>query len=157
MFEGVFRRPTPTGNIKNLTLNGFYVRFQIKALFLYFKYRFNQKTSKMKVPNCEQAIVKPEKLTKYLLNLAHPKGGSKAKFFKIHGYDLSNATELENEFMKILNENDVVDVLEIGYGINYSVVGILKSKTYSNNPLLKTIWCLSSDEETPHFVTAYPF
>jgi hypothetical protein len=111
----------------------------------------------MKVPNYEQAILKPEKLTKYLLNFAHSKGASKAKFFKIHGYDLSNIIELENELKSILSENEIFETLSIGYGINYSVIGSLKSKSFPNNPLIKTVWCITTEEENPHFVTAYPF
>ena len=110
----------------------------------------------MKVPNYEQAIIKSDKLTKYLLNFEHPKGGSKAKFFKIHGYDLSNFEQLAKELIRIINENEVNEILSTSFGINYSVVAHLESKTLQN-PLIKTVWSISEERDIPHFVTAYPF
>ena len=41
----------------------------------------------MKIPNANAAFVPPEKLTGYLLALAHPVGGPKARFFRAHGFD----------------------------------------------------------------------
>lgn len=41
----------------------------------------------MKLPNLEQAIVKPEKVIGYLLSATHPNGRHKARFFT--GFDFS--------------------------------------------------------------------
>ncbi len=110
----------------------------------------------MKIPNYEQAIIHPNKLTKYLLNFEHPKGSSKAKFFKKHGYDLSNSIQLDNEFKKIIAKNDVFETIATPFGLNYSVIGELESKTLPN-PLIKTVWTISNENDIPYFVTAYPF
>jgi hypothetical protein len=40
----------------------------------------------MKLPNCELATVSEQKITRYLLNPAHPAGGSKASFFMRFGF-----------------------------------------------------------------------
>jgi hypothetical protein len=40
----------------------------------------------MPIPNSDQAIAAPEKVRDYLLNLAHPDGGSKAVWFHSLGY-----------------------------------------------------------------------
>jgi hypothetical protein len=42
----------------------------------------------MKLPNSNLAIVSEQKLTLYLLNSAHPAGGSKAAFFLRFGFSL---------------------------------------------------------------------
>jgi hypothetical protein len=40
----------------------------------------------MKLPNCELATLSEQKITRYLLNPAHPAGGSKASFFLRFGF-----------------------------------------------------------------------
>lgn len=40
----------------------------------------------MKLPHVESAVVPERKITHYLLNPAHPAGGSKARFFLRHGF-----------------------------------------------------------------------
>ena len=110
----------------------------------------------MKVPNYEQAIIQPNKLMKYLLNFEHPKGSSKAKFFKKHGYDLSNTSHLEVELKRIIVQNEVTEIITTPFGLNYSVIAYLESKTLTN-PLIKTVWTISHENDAPYFVTAYPF
>lgn len=44
----------------------------------------------MAIPNAEDAVVQHEKLTTYLLALSHPVGGSKARFFRAHGFSDEN-------------------------------------------------------------------
>ena len=38
------------------------------------------------IPNFERAVVAAAKLKAYLLNLGHPKGGPKARFFLANGF-----------------------------------------------------------------------
>ena len=44
----------------------------------------------MKLPNADLAIVERVKLIDYLLNAAHPKGASKARFFESFGFNTYN-------------------------------------------------------------------
>ncbi|MDY7020779.1 MAG: hypothetical protein SWJ54_05365 [Cyanobacteriota bacterium] len=44
----------------------------------------------MKLPNYEQAIVRQQKITEYLLSLTHPDGKDKAKFFLKFGFNVNN-------------------------------------------------------------------
>jgi hypothetical protein len=110
----------------------------------------------MKVPHFEQAIIKTEKLTKYLLNFDHPKGKSKAKLFQILGFELSNADELASQLLNIIFENDFNEVEETQHGVSYIVFGNIVGDN-GRTRLLKTIWMLPKDSDIPHFVTAYPF
>lgn len=43
----------------------------------------------MKLPNAELAVVPERKATQYLLNPAHPAGGSKAWFFLRFGFTIA--------------------------------------------------------------------
>jgi hypothetical protein len=109
----------------------------------------------MKVPHCEQAIIKTEKLTKYLLNFDHPKGKSKAKLFQILGFELSNADELATQLLDIIFENDYNETEETEHGVSYTIFGNVGLNNRTR--LLKTVWMLPHDSNIPHFVTAYPF
>jgi hypothetical protein len=42
----------------------------------------------MQLPNADEAIVPRDKLENYLLDLAHPMGGGKARFFPSFGFQL---------------------------------------------------------------------
>lgn len=44
----------------------------------------------MKLPNAELATIPERKMTLYLLNPAHPAGGSKAAFFLKFGFNHAN-------------------------------------------------------------------
>ena len=44
----------------------------------------------MKIPNSDRAIIEPSKLTEYLLNPEHKRGGAKAKLLRKFGYSLEN-------------------------------------------------------------------
>lgn len=110
----------------------------------------------MKVPYCEQAIIKTEKLTKYLLNFDHPKGKSKAKLFQILGFELSNADELAAQLLNIVFDNDFNETEETEHGVSYIVFGNVTG-IEGRTRLLKTVWMLPLNSHIPHFVTAYPF
>jgi hypothetical protein len=110
----------------------------------------------MKVPHCERAIIKIEKLTKYLLNFDHPKGKSKAKLFQILGFDLANADELATQLLEIIFDNDYNETDETEYGVSYTIFANVIGPN-GRIRLLKTVWMLPINSDIPHFVTAYPF
>jgi hypothetical protein len=43
----------------------------------------------MKLPNLEHAVIAPDKLIQYLLNLEHKRGGHKARVLKDFGYNVA--------------------------------------------------------------------
>ena len=55
----------------------------------------------MYLPNAEKARVDDSKLFDYLLDLAHPEGGAKARFYASVGFTAANANELRNQFLRI--------------------------------------------------------
>lgn len=52
-----------------------------------------------RVPGAEGATANPRKFTEYLLNANHPQGRAKARFFAMHGYEISDAERLREEFL----------------------------------------------------------
>lgn len=49
----------------------------------------------MKIPNSDRAVIQPSKLSNYLLNVEHKRGGSKAKLLIELGDSPENWQELE--------------------------------------------------------------
>ena len=79
----------------------------------------------MKLPNCQLATVPEEKITRYLLNLAHPAGGSKAVFFLRFGFKAEEWRFLAEALLRHARENEVVESEETRHGIRYAVDGPL--------------------------------
>lgn len=109
----------------------------------------------MKVPNSDRAQLAEAKIVKYLLNDAHPHGKDKAAFFTRFGFSLSNWRVLEQALLQHIVDNEVVSTLTTNEGIHYAVEGIIVTPD-GRNPILKTIWVVDTDSDSPRFVTAYP-
>jgi hypothetical protein len=109
----------------------------------------------VKIPNAGAAVRPIEKLTNYLLSLAHPAGAAKAVFFRALGYDDDNATALAEALLGIAVTQDVHATIESGYGTKYVVLGDLNTPSGRTARIL-TVWIVNRAETTPRFVTAYP-
>ena len=108
----------------------------------------------MKIPNADAAFVPPEKLTAYLLALAHPVGGPKARVFRAHGFDEINTAELEAGLLAIAHGADA-EVIESTHGVKYVADGDLS--TPSGGSLhVRTVWIVEPNDPRPRFITAYP-
>ena len=79
----------------------------------------------MKHPHVDLAIVPVRKITHYLLNPAHPAGGSKAAFFLKFGYAAGHWQILAADILQHARENDVVTMEDVPYGKRYVVDGFL--------------------------------
>ena len=55
----------------------------------------------MKIPNRDRAIIEQTKITEYLLNTQHKRGGSKAKMLLQFGYSLENWQQLESDLRQL--------------------------------------------------------
>ncbi len=111
----------------------------------------------MKLPYKENAIIKREKLTNYLLSLTHPEGKSKAKFFRGIGFNAINIGEFEKALLKIGTTKEVkeTDKTKSQYVIKYTIYGFVSApngKKYK----VKTVWAIDIGSEIPHLTTAHP-
>jgi len=109
----------------------------------------------VKLPNYESAVVKPDKLTAYLLCDAHPYGRHKAKFFANFGFALSHWQLLADALLKHAVLHDVTNVESSDFGVRYVVDGRIMSPDL-RNPRIRSVWFIETGTALPYFVTAYP-
>ena len=108
----------------------------------------------MKIPNADAAFVPPEKLTGYLLAIAHPVGGPKARFFQAHGFDETNTAELEAGLLAIARGADA-EATESPHGVKYVADGDLPTPS-GHSVRLRTVWIVDQADPRPRLITAYP-
>ena len=64
----------------------------------------------MKLPSYEEAVVPKEKITLYLLNAQHPKGGGKAIFFMRFGFSSERWEQLANALLTHAQMHEVAKI-----------------------------------------------
>jgi len=108
----------------------------------------------MQLPNRALAIIAQEKLTGYLLNIRHKRGGTKARLLAQFGYTVQNWGRLEADIRRGLDaEIDLVRSTE--YGTRYEIRITLQTP---RGVLLtvRTIWQIDNGREVPRLITLYP-
>ena len=109
----------------------------------------------MKLPNAQWAAVAEQKITRYLLNPAHPAGGSKAHFFLRFGFSAAGWRELAAALVRHAQENEVADMEQTRHGVRYVVNGLLAAPD-GRVLNIRCAWYIDTGSETPRFVTAHP-
>ena len=109
----------------------------------------------MKLPNAQSATVPERKVTHYLLNPAHPAGGSKAAFFLRFGFTVAEWQRLAEALLQHAREHAVVETEETPHGIRYMVDGglVAPDGTRLN---VRSAWYINPGGDAPRFVSAYP-
>ncbi|MFQ5447271.1 MAG: DUF6883 domain-containing protein [Saprospiraceae bacterium] len=109
----------------------------------------------MKLPNAAMANIREEKLTKYLLNLSHPDGLNKARFFMLCGFSPENPEELRSALLTHAQTTSVKETKTNPFGAKYVLEGTLAAPdgTY---PKIVSIWIIEHENDYPELVTAYP-
>ena len=100
------------------------------------------------------ALVPHEKIVHYLLDLAHPDGGSKAKFFLAHGFRSDDPKALADALFEHIVANRVVSVRHGRYGAQIAVEGS-KAMPDGTSRIVRSVW-LHQETGDGIFVTAYP-
>ena len=85
--------------------------------------------SAMTVPNADRAIVAADKLTGYLLNVSHKRGGPKARLLLSVGYRSDNPQSLESDLRVQHLSLDVTRTHKNEYGVVYEIEGPIKRPT----------------------------
>jgi hypothetical protein len=109
----------------------------------------------MKLPNVQSATVPERKMTHYLLNPAHPAGGSKAWFFLRHGFSVADWQWLTAALLTHALENEVVETERTPHGVRYVVDGPLTAPD-GTRLNVRSAWFIDPDRDAPRFVTAHP-
>ncbi len=107
------------------------------------------------LPNREQAIIPPRKLTGYLLALTHPDGASKAQFFMRFGFTNDAWGILADALLQHADENAVAEIEQTLYGTLYTVEGPLQCPD-GRTPQVRAVWFIGDNETAPRLVTVYP-
>ena len=110
---------------------------------------------RMKLPNAQSATVPERKVTQYLLNPAHPAGGSKAGFFLRFGFSVGEWQKLAAALLRHARESEVVETEQTPHGRRYVVEGHLLAPD-GTNLNVRTAWYINPGSDTPRFVTAHP-
>ena len=107
------------------------------------------------LPNIENCEIAETKIVYYLLDLSHPDGSSKARFFIGHGFNRDKWQELAAA-LKIHAQICPVAGVELSpFGTRYVVEGELNTPD-QRNPQIRAVWFINSNDDKPRFVTAYP-
>jgi hypothetical protein len=109
----------------------------------------------MRLPGVESGVVPRRKVEDYLLNLEHPIGGGKAKFFIRFGFIRERWEELAAALLRHAQENPATEILPDADGITYVIEGGLATPS-GREPRVRVIWLVEAGGLAPRFITAYP-
>jgi hypothetical protein len=109
----------------------------------------------MTIPNAGRAIIASEKITGYLLNVSHKRGGPKARLLLSVGYQVNDPKRLESDLRMQHLSLDVTRTVENAYGVVYEIEGPIKTPS-GRFVRFCSIWQLDTGSEVPRFITMYP-
>ena len=107
------------------------------------------------LPNAANAALDDAKIIDYLLELSHPVGGGKAKFFLSRGFTRANWTELKRALLAHAQSNQVTSQTSNAHGENYEISCSIMTPDNSN-PCVISVWIIQPSDPYPRFVAAYP-
>lgn len=91
----------------------------------------------------------------YLLNLDHPKGGAKARFFLGCGFRRDQPEALTAALMDHPARHPAEPAGFTPFGQKFIVEGLMLMPS-GRTPRVRTVWMVRLDMGVPHFVSAYP-
>jgi hypothetical protein len=109
----------------------------------------------MTVPNADRAIIAADKLTAYLLNMSHKRGGAKARLLLGLGYRSDTPHVLESDLRAQHLSLEVTRTHENAYGVVYEIVGPIRTPNGSRVQFC-SVWQVDTGTDVPRFITMYP-
>ena len=109
----------------------------------------------MPIPNAVRATIAAEKLTAYLLNPSHKRGGAKAKRLLSLGYRTSAPEILEADLRTQHLSLDPERISQNAYGVVYEIDGSIKTPS-GKMARFVSIWQIDTGSDVPRFITMYP-
>lgn len=109
----------------------------------------------MKLPNLNHAVIEPSKLTNYLLNPEHVRGGHKARLLMKYGYSRENWQQLEVDIRRFHLNADVSRVRDTPYGRRYEIKASLTTPN-GRALLVTTAWQIDLGKDYPRLITLVP-
>jgi hypothetical protein len=109
----------------------------------------------MKVPNADRAVIAAAKLTEYLLNATHKRGGAKARLLLSAGYRQDNSQQLESDLRTQHLSLDVMQSSENAYGVFYEIEGPIITPS-GRIVRFCSVWQVDTGTDVPRLITMYP-
>jgi hypothetical protein len=109
----------------------------------------------MPIPNAALAVIPPEKVTDYLLNLSHPVGGPKARWFLSLGYRPNRPERLAADLLEVVSHGEAFSTQISPFGVKYTVRGRMVTPSGHSVDVV-TVWIAEPNVPYPQLVTAYP-
>jgi hypothetical protein len=109
----------------------------------------------MKVPNADRAIIAADKLTGYVLNVSHKRGGPKARLLLNFGYRSDNPHSLEWDLRAQHLSLDVTRTHANAYGVVFEIEGPIKTPG-GRSVHFCSVWQVDTGTDVPRFITMYP-
>lgn len=109
----------------------------------------------MPIPNASRATIAREKLTVYLLNPSHKRGGAKAKRLLSLGYSTNAPELLESDLRAQHLSLEPARITRNAYGVVYEIDGPIKTPS-GKTARFASIWQIDTGSDLPRFITMYP-
>ncbi len=102
-----------------------------------------------------QLTISEDKIKRYLLDLSHPVGGSKARFFMDRGFNPATPDVLADALARHASPRWPGVSAVTPYGIKHRIVGPMPCPD-GTAPIILTVWQVQTGRTSADFVTAYP-
>jgi hypothetical protein len=109
----------------------------------------------MTIPNADRAFIASEKLTAYLLNVSHKRGGPKARLLLSVGYRSDDPRSLDSDLRTQHLPLDVARTSRNAYGVVYEIEGPINTPG-GRVVRFCSIWQVDTGTDVPRFITMYP-
>lgn len=109
----------------------------------------------MPIPNADRAIIAIDKLTAYLLNASHRRGGAKARLLLGLGYQVSVPERLAHDLRKQHLSLEAMRTSSNDYGVSYRIEGGIVTPC-GRSVRFCSIWQVGTGTDRPRFITMYP-
>jgi hypothetical protein len=106
------------------------------------------------MPDADQAVVPAEKLSLYLLNPNHPKGGAKARFFTMIGFDRKRPEQLEATLLAHAASGTAV-MQDNPWASTYRITGAISAPNGKSYDLV-SVWQIDAGSGIIKLLTAFP-
>jgi hypothetical protein len=107
------------------------------------------------IANAGRAIIAADKLTRYLLNPSHKRGGLKARLLLGLGYRADAFHVLESDLRAQHLPLDATRTSRNAYGVAYEIEGAIMTPC-GRSVRFCSIWQIDAGSEVPRFITMYP-
>ena len=107
------------------------------------------------IPNAARATIAADKLTAYLLNPSHKRGGAKARLLLSLGYRTDAHEALESDLRTQHLSLDPTRTSKNSYGVAYEIEGPIRTPG-GRIVRFVSIWQIDTGSDAPRLITMYP-